>query len=150
MPDILWKTCQRRSTHIPMSQRGRNMEQSKKGPLKLGRIKQSIPKSNPIHYTENHTLEERTTPQTPTIPPHPLANALKQKTYIGWLQDLMGLISHDSAEVQMSYLISLGAKISGVRWISALIIKILATAWEIWIFRNYTLHATDAPKKWKS
>ena len=59
----------------------------------------------------------------------------------------MGLISHDWSEVQNAYLISLGAKISGFRWISALIRKLWNTAWDIWNFRNHILHATYAPKK---
>ena len=59
----------------------------------------------------------------------------------------MGLISHDWAELQNTYLRSLGAKISGVIWISALIIKLRDTELEICNFRNHTLHATDGPQK---
>ena len=59
----------------------------------------------------------------------------------------MGLISHDWSEVQNAYLRSLGTKISRVIWISALIRKLWDTAWDIWNFRNHTLHDTDAPPK---
>ena len=59
----------------------------------------------------------------------------------------MGLISHDWDEVKNVYLRSLGSKITGVIWISALIRKLWDTAWEIWNFSNHNLHATYAPQK---
>ena len=59
----------------------------------------------------------------------------------------MGIISHDWAEVQNAYLRSLRAKISGVRWISALTKKLWNTSWNIWNFRNHILYATDDPQK---
>ena len=59
----------------------------------------------------------------------------------------MGLISHDWAELQNTYLRSLGAKISGVRLILALTRNLWYTAWEICNFRNHTLHATGGPQK---
>ena len=88
-------------------------------------------------------------PQPPTYIPTPVDNALKKQTNIGWLQALMGLISHDCVEVQNTYLRLLGEKTSGVRWISALIRNLWNTAWGIWKFRNHTLHATNVPKKTK-
>ena len=62
----------------------------------------------------------------------------------------MGLTSHNWVEVPNAYLRSLGKKNTGVRWISALTRKLWETAWDIWNFRNHTLHATDAPPKSKS
>ena len=59
----------------------------------------------------------------------------------------MGLIPHNWVEVQNAYIRSLGAKITGVIWISALIRKLWDTAWEIWNFRNHTIHSTDGHPK---
>ena len=78
--------------------------------------------------------------------PTPVANDFK-KTSIGWIQALMGLIAHDWAEIQNSYLRSLGPKISGQRLISSLIRKLWNTSWDIWNFRNHTLHSNEGPTK---
>ena len=87
--------------------------------------------------------------QPPPSLPILVDNVFKKQTDLGWLQALMGLIYQNWAEVQNAYLGSLGAKISGVIWISALITKLWNRSWDIWSFRNHIIHATDGPKKKK-
>ena len=58
----------------------------------------------------------------------------------------MGLISHEWVK-KNTCIQTLGDKISGQRWISSLIRKMWDTAWDIWNYRNHTLHASDVTKK---
>ena len=113
----------------------------------LGKMKQSCPQPNLGHFSWNITMAKK----TPHPPLPPLTTYLSvqnlKKTSISWIQDLMRLIAHGWREIQISYLRSLGAKISGQIWISSLIRNLWETAWYIWNFRNATLHATDGPKK---
>ena len=109
-----------------------------------------ISSSNPNlgHYPRNHTLEKRKTPLT-TSPflPTTVANSFKKQTNIGCIQALMGLIYHYWAELQNTYLRSLGTKNSGLIWIFALIRKLWNTAWVICNSRNHTVQATVWPQK---
>ena len=70
-----------------------------------------------------------------------------KKSIIGWLQALMGLMSHDWAEIQNTYLQSLGSKISGQIWISSQIRKLWYKSWDIPNWINHTLHSSEGPKK---
>ena len=41
----------------------------------------------------------------------------------------------------------LGDKVTGRRWISSLIMKLWDIAWDMWNYRNHTLHDSDGPTK---
>ena len=123
------------------------MVQAKKIPLIWGEQNKAAPSLIPDILHGIKLWRKGKKPKPPQYLPTPVYNAFKKQTNIGWLQALMGLISHNCVEVQNSYLRSLGAKITGVRWISALIRKLWDTAWGICKFRDHTFHATDGPKK---
>ena len=92
-----------------------------KGPLNLGRTKKSA-LSLILAILHRITLWRIGQPtQPPPFLPTPVSNAIKNQTDIGCLQALMGIIYHDWAEVQNAYMRYLGAKISGIRLICALI-----------------------------
>ena len=147
MPKRPCKPRQRRSTHIPVPQRGQNMGQAKRIISSREERNKAAPSLKPDIFHRITLCRKGQPLRPPPSLPTPVATSFKKQTNIGWIQTLMGLIFHDWAEVQNTYLRSLGTKISGVRWISALIRKLWDTAWEIWNFSNHTLHATDGSQK---
>ena len=66
---------------------------------------------------------------------------------MGWFQAVLGLLSHKWAYIQHLYLQSLGAKVTGLRWISSIIRKLWDTAWDTWNHLNHTLHTPEGPFK---
>ena len=65
----------------------------------------------------------------------------------GWNHSLMGLLSHNWANIHNLYLQYLGLNITSRRFISSLIRKLYDTAWDFWTYNNHDLHATDEPTK---
>ena len=147
MTQRLLKSYQRPHTHISVSQRRQHMGKDQKVLSSWGERNKAPPSpiSAIMHgitlWRKGHQLSP---PNTLTTP---VANAFKKQTNIGWLQSLMGLISHDWEEIQSAYLRSLAADISRVIWISSIIRKLWNNNWDIWNFRNHNLHATDVPRK---
>ena len=57
-------------------------------------------------------------PNLPTI----VATVFNKQNNIGWLQSLTVILAHKWVETHNAYLIYLGAKVTGQRWVSTLII----------------------------
>ena len=70
-------------------------------------------------------------------------NALKPQLRIGWFYFLCGFLSSDLVQLQSTYLISRGLKISTNRWATNLIKKLWAFLHAIWTFRNECLHENE-------
>ena len=86
----------------------------------------------------------------PLLPPYlptQVESAFKKQNNIGWLQALTGILAHEWAETQNINLQYLGDKVTGRRWVSSLIRKLWYIAWDMWNYRNHTLHASDDPTK---
>ena len=66
-----------------------------------------------------------------------------------WIQAHIGLLSHHWKDIYHLYLKYLGAKISGLRWISSLIEKLWDMAWDAWNNFNHILHINKGPVKTK-
>ena len=59
---------------------------------------------------------------------------------IGWKLCIEGCIHKSWEDIMNNYLISLDAKTTGRRWITALIKKLWDVAWDMWQHRNDALH----------
>ena len=110
----------------------------------MGRTQQSGTANPVIHPTWNNILSKGEHPPPPLLTLQ-FSRKFKNQSNIGWLQSLMGLLSHDWAYIQNLYLQSLGAKVTGHIWIYSLIRILWDTNWDICNYMNHNLHAKDGP-----
>lgn len=69
-----------------------------------------------------------------------LAEAYHRQTQAGWACLLQGFPVVGWAEVQHAYLVWMGSRTTGKRWLSALIRKLWDVSWDQWEHRNGILH----------
>ena len=75
-----------------------------------------------------------------------LSTAVEIQTRIGWKGLVHGFLAQQWEQAQALYLQFLGRKISGRRWIAALIRRLWETIWAMWRFRNGLVHdQTNSP-----
>ena len=73
---------------------------------------------------------------------HPHLNrAIIEQNRIGWEPFLRGYVSSKWNEAQSCHYLHLGSKKTGHRWLTELIKKMWAIAWDMWRFRNGVLHS---------
>ena len=105
-------------------------------------MRQSIPPPSIAYLNGISLWYKRKLTQPPTLLPKPVTNALKKQSKSDWVQELIGLLSHNWADIPNSYLQSISDKITGKICNYSYMKKIWDTAWDIWDYRNHTLHAT--------
>ena len=77
-----------------------------------------------------------------------LSTAVEKQNELGWKAFVHGFVAQEWEQSQALYLQFLGQKISGRRWIAALIRKLWETIWAMWRFRNSLVHdQTNTPLK---
>ena len=85
-------------------------------------------------------------PLSPPNLPKLVANTFNKKN-TGWIQALTGILAHKWAETKNAYLQYLGAKSTGLRWLSSQITKLWDTAWDMWKYRYHKLHSINGAIK---
>ena len=74
--------------------------------------------------------------------PHPhLRQAQIEQTHLGWDAFLKGFTTVTWSNAQHCFYLHLDSKRTGKRWLSELIKKLWAIAWDMWRFRNGILHS---------
>ena len=73
-----------------------------------------------------------------------LRAAIAEQRKAGWRTLLEGAPVKGWREIQQSYLERIGSRKTGLRWITALIVKLWDVAWDQWNHRNGVLHDKDS------
>ena len=125
LTDWMWKLWWRQNTCVSVQRRWYYLGKIQKITDKIGGVQQ-IGSPNSIWDNACYICLAQDQPPNPTQTlPNPIARAFRKQGEIGWLHALIGLMSHNRAELQNSHLQYLGAKITGEIWISSTIRKTL-------------------------
>jgi ribonuclease HI len=76
---------------------------------------------------------------------HDAAHA--QHLLLGWNNFVFGRWHYSWANAQQTYLTSIGSRLSIRRWTTAIIHKLLLTAWDMWDHRNRVLHSLTGDQR---
>jgi hypothetical protein len=69
--------------------------------------------------------------------------AVENQEQTGWQSFLEGTPAKGWCDAQQAYLASIGSRKTGLRWLTALIIKLWDVAWDQWQHRNGILHDNE-------
>jgi hypothetical protein len=72
-----------------------------------------------------------------------VARALRDQEEIGWTNLLEGCVAKAWEEIQQRYYCEIGSKWTGRRWVTELIKKLWAVAWDMWEQQNGALYKAE-------